>query len=295
MMSLNFDLMTNNTARKLQWISDYTYAKASQYELGTQVPPALAAPQVTFNASTQEDKMTVPTAVRTLVTASMLSTLSQAQTEEARFVRAGLVSVSGTYSPETGLTVSSPANYAAYRRVNPTDNPTNPLPGGKADLERWKRFSEEILASSELPRGYTLEIVPEGQPTYRIRTETHPMWRPGQISWLCWVPERIKVRSLRLFKDGACLGEAYPKDSGFVPHVDFQCVAGTLAWKAPIGVSVMQIVGSDDGGKTWRIYGHGQEQSIHVDLSSASQWVFAIEGINQDDGRFFRKEIQVEP
>jgi hypothetical protein len=57
----------------------------------------------------------------------------------------------------------------------------------------------------------------------------------------------------------------------------------------------MKVVGSDDGGKTWRIYGHGQEKTIPVDLSGASQWIFAIECVHQEDGKFFRKEIEVKP
>jgi len=233
-----------------------------------------------------------PATVHALVVATMLSTPSQAQVEETRYVRTGLVSLIGGYWPGgSGLTISR-FGEAAYRLANPADKAPR---GGKVDTDRWRQysFSEACQESTELAKGYTLEIVPEGQPSFRVRVEDHGMWRPGQISWLCWVPERSKIMSVRLFKDGAFLGETHPKDVGFVPEIDIRYDAGKLSWKATVKAEVMQIVGSDDGGKTWRIYGHGQEKSVPVNLNNAPSWIFAIECVNQDDGKFFRKEIHV--
>jgi hypothetical protein len=298
-LSGNFDLMTNNFATRStgvsvpQWISDYTYAKASQYQLSSQGFTPIAAPQSPFDAHEQETNMNLPATAQALIAAAMLSTPSQAQIEETRYVRTGMISLGGGYSPETGLFINATGSVAAYRMVNPEKRGL----GDKSDIDYWAKHSEAIKDPTELDKGYTLEIVPEGQPSYRVRVLANSMreWKPGRIMWHCWVPEPLKIKSVRLFKDGGSLGEAQGKDFGYVPEVDLRYDAGKLSWKAPVKAEVMQVVGSDDGRKTWRVYGHGQEKSIPVNLSGVSQWIFAIECVNQDDGRFFRKEIQVKP
>lgn len=56
------------------------------------------------------------------------------------------------------------------------------------------------------------------------------------------------------------------------------------------------VMGSKDGGKTWREYSvNKNEKSLPVDLSAAAEWIFAMDCVYMEDGKFFRKEIRVKP